>query len=89
MLRVCVYFLFLFSGKLLWDEGGWQEARGSASNGGGEWYLENSLTLMDYPLEWFYCRMTGFLYLSTHAAEVCVGVGVGVGVGVCFVCVCV
>ena len=52
-------------GRLLWHEGGWQEARGSGGMGGAEWYVENVKGLLDTPNEWYYSASSGWLYMMT------------------------
>jgi hypothetical protein len=39
--------------KLSFSMGGFQEARGDCKAGGGDWYIENALELLDWPNEFF------------------------------------
>ncbi len=65
-------------GGRLWAGGGGQEARGSASLGGAEWYVENGRELLDSAGEWFYSHASGVLYLATNSSVAppsCFGAG--------------
>jgi hypothetical protein len=49
--------------QINWSYGGFQGARGSyVTQGGGEWYLENALELLDSPNEYFYDTNSKQLY---------------------------
>lgn len=39
--------------SVTFKDGGWQEARGDCGKGGGNWYVENVLELLDSPGEYF------------------------------------
>ena len=40
-------------GRLFFTKGGWQEARGDCELGGGEWFAENALVMLDAPGEYY------------------------------------
>ena len=49
---------------LIWGEGGFQDARADPT--GAEWYLENSLALLDAPNEFYYAPENQTLYMVAN-----------------------
>lgn len=49
--------------------GGWQEARGDCGKGGGDWWVENVLELLDSPNEFFLDRKNGYIYYYPPSQE--------------------
>mmetsp|Transcript_14885 Transcript_14885/g.44162 ORF Transcript_14885/g.44162 Transcript_14885/m.44162 type:complete len:907 (-) Transcript_14885:74-2794(-) len=51
---------------LNWTKGGFQGARGS--DGGAEWYIENVMEELDYPMEYFYDRVAKKLFFVSNTS---------------------
>ena len=55
--------------QIIFDKGGWQEARGDCGTGGSGWFVENVIELLDYPNEFFLDMDEGYLYYYPNSME--------------------
>jgi len=55
--------------QIVFERGGWQEARGDCGVGGGPWFIENALELLDHPNEYFLDLANKYLYYYPPSAD--------------------